>query len=114
MLKLRYVEIACADKPNGWLGMLLGSRLWYGFFGRVLETDKAFEDKMTEMMREVDQNLSKLGMTAPTQKQPASADCSNPKPVSAPASEPAPAPQPEQRGKSGKKSKKKKKRVRQH
>ena len=86
--------MACADKPNGWLGILLGTRLWYGFFGKTLETDKAFEAKMTEMMREVDQNLGKLGMTAPTQKQLASANCSNPKPVSAPAPEPAPAPQP--------------------
>ena len=26
-----------------WLGMLLGVRLWYGFYGTVLESEAAFE-----------------------------------------------------------------------
>ena len=24
--------LAAGYRPNGWLGMLLGTRLWYGFF----------------------------------------------------------------------------------
>ena len=27
-------------QPNGWLGMLLGTRLWYGFIGSALDDDK--------------------------------------------------------------------------
>ena len=36
---------------KGWLGMLLGVRLWYGFFGTVLETADAFEAKVGELCR---------------------------------------------------------------
>ena len=38
---------------NGWLGMLLGVRLWYGFYGLVLESDEAFEAKVSELCREL-------------------------------------------------------------
>ena len=38
---------------NGWLGMLLGVRLWYAFFGKVLESDEAFEGKVEELCREL-------------------------------------------------------------
>jgi hypothetical protein len=37
--------------PNGWLGMLLGVRLWYGFFGSVLASEEAFEEKVEELCR---------------------------------------------------------------
>jgi hypothetical protein len=30
-------------RPNGWLGMLLGVRLWYGFYGSMLASEAAFE-----------------------------------------------------------------------
>ncbi len=40
-------------RPKGWLGMLLGVRLWYGFYGAVLEDDKAFESKLMELCREL-------------------------------------------------------------
>ena len=39
--------------PNGWLGMLLGVRLWYGFFGSVLTSEAGFEVKMDELCREL-------------------------------------------------------------
>ena len=46
-------------RPNGWLGMLLGVRLWYGFCGPVLESEGAFESKMEELCRELgDRGLS--------------------------------------------------------
>ena len=38
---------------KGWLGMLLGVRLWYGFYGTVLESEAAFEGKMDELCREL-------------------------------------------------------------
>ena len=39
--------------PNGWLGMLLGVRLWYGFFGATLASAEAFEGKVGELCREL-------------------------------------------------------------
>eukprot|EP01047_Picozoa_sp_COSAG01_P002621 COSAG01_NODE_70_length_28755_cov_34.709067_20_plen_556_part_00 len=39
--------------PNGWLGMLLGVRLWYGFYGSVLASEDAFEGKVEELCREL-------------------------------------------------------------
>ena len=33
--------------------MLLGVRLWYGFYGATLESDKAFEGKVEELCREL-------------------------------------------------------------
>ena len=38
---------------RGWLGMLLGVRLWYGFFGATLASEDAFEGKMEELCREL-------------------------------------------------------------
>ena len=40
-------------RAKGWLGMMLGVRLWYGFYGSVLESEDAFEVKMDELCREV-------------------------------------------------------------
>ena len=39
--------------PKGWLGMLLGVRLWYGFYGTVLASEGAFEGKIGELCREL-------------------------------------------------------------
>eukprot|EP01047_Picozoa_sp_COSAG01_P044245 COSAG01_NODE_3985_length_5465_cov_3.480432_6_plen_497_part_00 len=39
--------------PDGWLGMFLGVRLWYGFYGPVLANEAAFEGKIEELCREV-------------------------------------------------------------
>eukprot|EP01048_Picozoa_sp_COSAG05_P004418 COSAG05_NODE_237_length_13170_cov_25.700558_5_plen_1165_part_00 len=46
MLEERY-------RANGWLGMLLGVRLWYAFCGSVLLSESAFEGKMEELCREL-------------------------------------------------------------
>eukprot|EP01047_Picozoa_sp_COSAG01_P003218 COSAG01_NODE_94_length_26962_cov_9.110933_2_plen_634_part_00 len=40
-------------RAKGWLGMLLGVRLWYGFFGATLASDETFEDKVEELCREL-------------------------------------------------------------
>ena len=40
-------------RPKGWLGMILGVRLWYGFYGTTLASKGAFEGKMEELCREL-------------------------------------------------------------
>ena len=40
-------------EADGWLGILLGTFLWYGFYGDTLKTDEAFLAKATELMREI-------------------------------------------------------------
>jgi hypothetical protein len=40
-------------RADGWLGMLLGTRLWYGFCGTVLSSEGAFEGKVEELCREL-------------------------------------------------------------
>ena len=40
-------------RPKGWLGMLLGVRLWYGFYGIELESEEAFVVKVEELCREL-------------------------------------------------------------
>ena len=40
-------------RPDGWLGMLLGVRLWYAFYGATLASNEAFESKMEELCREL-------------------------------------------------------------
>ena len=40
-------------RAKGWLGMMLGVRLWYGFYGSVLESEAAFEGKTDELCREL-------------------------------------------------------------
>ena len=40
-------------RPDGWLGMFLGVRLWYGFIGATLDSEGAFEGKIDELCREL-------------------------------------------------------------
>jgi hypothetical protein len=42
-----------ADRCNGWLGMLLGTKLWYGFYGATLEEPTAFDKRVDELCREL-------------------------------------------------------------
>ena len=42
-------------QAKGWLGMLLGVRLYYKFCGVVLDSDGAFDGKMEELCRELGQ-----------------------------------------------------------
>ena len=50
MVPLMMVE---GYSANGWLGMMLGVRLWYGLYGTVLENESAFEGKVEELCREL-------------------------------------------------------------
>ena len=38
---------------DGWLGMLLGTRVWYLFYGPVLSEEDSFEAKVSELCREL-------------------------------------------------------------
>eukprot|EP01047_Picozoa_sp_COSAG01_P050311 COSAG01_NODE_5073_length_4506_cov_3.537781_2_plen_476_part_00 len=40
-------------RADGWLGMLLGTRMWYGFLGANVESESAFEGKIEELCREL-------------------------------------------------------------
>ena len=40
-------------RADGWLGMLLGTRVWYSFCGTVLLGEASFEGKMEELCREL-------------------------------------------------------------
>ena len=40
-------------RADGWLGMLLGTRVWYSFCGSVLLGEASFEGKMEELCREL-------------------------------------------------------------
>jgi hypothetical protein len=40
-------------KPDGWLGMILGTKLWYGFYGAVELDDGALEGRVSDMARDI-------------------------------------------------------------
>jgi hypothetical protein len=40
-------------RPDGWLGMLMGTRLWYSFYGGTLTDMGLFEGKVEELCREL-------------------------------------------------------------
>ena len=40
-------------RADGWLGMLIGTRMWYGFFGSVLSDDALFDGKVSELCRDL-------------------------------------------------------------
>ena len=42
-------------RAKGWLGMLLGVRLYYKFCGAVLDSDGTFDGKIEELCRELGQ-----------------------------------------------------------
>eukprot|EP01045_Picozoa_sp_COSAG04_P006490 COSAG04_NODE_320_length_16877_cov_26.485401_1_plen_4766_part_00 len=40
-------------EADGWLGLLLGTSLWYALYGATLESESAFEDRMGALAREI-------------------------------------------------------------
>jgi hypothetical protein len=40
-------------RADGWLGMLIGTRMWYGFYGSALSEESLFEGKMVELCRDL-------------------------------------------------------------
>jgi WD40 repeat protein len=45
--------------PSGWLGFLLGTKLWYGFIGDAMKTEVAFAAKMNELVAMVDKLVTR-------------------------------------------------------
>ena len=75
-------------KANGWLGMILGTHLWYGFFGDTLDIDEKFDQKIKEMCSAIDA----------FRPEPAEEPEPPPEPTPAPAPAPAPAPKAKAKG----------------
>ena len=40
-------------KPKGWLGLIMGTRLYFPFHGKELEDDTVFESRVTSLCREI-------------------------------------------------------------
>eukprot|EP01045_Picozoa_sp_COSAG04_P033884 COSAG04_NODE_7191_length_1170_cov_5.384687_1_plen_377_part_10 len=40
-------------EADGWLGLLLGTSLWYALHGSTLESESSFEDRMSALSREI-------------------------------------------------------------
>ena len=40
-------------EADGWLGLLLGSSLWYAFYGETLSSESAFESRVESLAREL-------------------------------------------------------------
>ena len=40
-------------KPNGWLGLLLGTRMYYPFYPAAIDTDAGFAKSIDAVLREV-------------------------------------------------------------
>ena len=40
-------------RPKGWLGLILGTRLWYGFWDADEDSDAAFGRRLDPVVREV-------------------------------------------------------------
>ena len=77
-------------RPRGWLGLIMGTRLYYKFFGKKLEEESAFEGQMDMLVREIG-DRGKVGLSEavpPT----ASSTPRGRAPAPAPAPEPARAP----------------------
>ena len=49
------IPLMLADgyRADGWLGMLIGTRMWYGFFGAVLTEESLFDSKLSELCRDI-------------------------------------------------------------
>merc|ERR1711969_400114 len=40
-------------EADGWLGLLLGTSLWYALYGATLGSESSFEDRMSALSREI-------------------------------------------------------------
>ena len=83
-------------KAKGWLGLILGTRMYYNFHGAEVDDDAAFEKRMDAVVREIgDRGKPQLHEAVPPTRAPARVAASVTRPaVSAPAPAPTPAPAP--------------------
>ena len=40
-------------EADGWLGLMLGTSMWYAFYGETLSSESAFETRMASLSREI-------------------------------------------------------------
>jgi hypothetical protein len=40
-------------EADGWLGLMLGTSMWYALYGETLSSESAFEDRMSALSREI-------------------------------------------------------------
>ena len=84
-------------KAKGWLGLFLGTRMWYPFYGCEDDDDAAFEGRVDPVAREIGDRGRASAASVPEGVPPSAARTprqSSPR-ARAPAPEPAPAPAPE-------------------
>ena len=84
-------------KPKGWLGLILGTRIWYPLWGADAVDDSAFERRLDSVVREIgDRGKLMLPESVPPFREPtpepAPALAATRTPAPAPALAPAPAP----------------------
>ena len=81
--------------PKGWLGLIMGTRLWYQFWDAESDDDAAFERRLDAVVREIG-DRGKLATTAkvPESVPPERASAKAPSPAGAAAVATAPAPAP--------------------
>ena len=78
--------------PKGWLGLILGTRLWYAMWDADKDDDAAFERRLASVLREIaDRGKLMVAEAVPPERMPAPAPAPTPAPVPAPAPAPAPA-----------------------
>ena len=70
-------------KPQGWLGLLLGTRMWYAFWDADQDDDAAFETRMDSVVREIGDRGKLMLPEAVPPSQPSLAPAPAPAPASA-------------------------------
>ena len=79
-------------RANGWLGLILGTRLYYSFAGAESDDEAAFEQRMEGLCREIgSRGQPQLSESVPPARAPAAARAST-RAARAPAPAPLPAP----------------------
>jgi hypothetical protein len=78
---------------NGWLGLILGTRMWYAMWDAEQDDDAAFNNRLDSVVREIgDRGKVLVAEAVPPLHEPTPAP--EPAPAPAPALAPAPAPAP--------------------
>eukprot|EP01046_Picozoa_sp_COSAG06_P060920 COSAG06_NODE_13153_length_1288_cov_1.280067_1_plen_133_part_10 len=97
------VNDAHTDGDCRWLGLILGTRIWYGFWDADQDDDTAFDRRLSAVLREVgDRGKVVVSEAVPPFREPTPAPAPAPLPARSPAlaaaaaasATPAPAPAP--------------------
>ena len=85
--------LVLTDRPKGWLGLILGTRMYYSFLAAEQDDEAAFEKRLDTVVREIgDRGKPKrVHEGVPPAPAPTPAPAPAPRPRAAPAPAPAPA-----------------------